>query len=180
MNASDGKWGWNDAGSTVGSVIGTAIGGPVGGAVGATVGSVGGEAIGSDVENGSAFLSMSTLGLNSLVDDGCFITTACMKAQGSQFDDNCHELVKLREVRDNYIAHLEHGPALIAAYKEFAPKYVEMINRLEDSDKAWSDLYTMFIAPAVEFADQGDNKRAYLTYLLMLQYIQEVTSFGGA
>ena len=180
MNASDGKWGWNDAGSTVGSVIGTALGGPIGGAVGATAGSVGGEAIGNDVENGSAFLSMSTLGLNSLVGDSCFITTACMKAQGSQFDDNCHELVKLREVRDNYIAHLEHGPALIAAYKEFAPKYVEIINELEDSDKVWSDLHTMFIAPAVEFVDEGNNKNAYLTYLLMLQYIQEVTSFGGA
>ena len=180
MNASDGEWGWNDAGSTGGSVIGTALGGPVGGAVGATVGSVGGEAIGNDVENGSAFLSMSTLGLNSLVDDGCFITTACMKAQGRQFDDNCHELVKLREVRDNYIAHLEHGPALIAAYKEFAPKYVEIINELTDSAVVWADLYGMFIAPAVKFADQGDNKRAYLTYLLMLQYIQEVTSFGGA
>lgn len=180
FNAADGEWGWNDTGSTVGSVIGTTIGGPIGGAVGSTVGSLGGEAIGNDVESGSAFLSMSTLGLNSLVGDSCFITTACMKAQGSQFDDNCHELVKLREVRDNYIAHLEHGPALIAAYKEFAPKYVEIINELTDSAVVWSDLYTMFIGPAVKFADQGYNKRAYLTYLLMLQYIQEVTSFGGA
>ena len=57
---------------------------------------------------------------------------------------------------------------------------MELINRLEDSDKVWSDLHTMFIAPAVKFVDEGNNKNAYLTYLLMLQYIQEVTSFGGA
>ncbi len=175
MNASDGKWGWKDTSSTAGAAIGSLFG-PLGTAAGSMIGGAIGEPVGDIVEGVGGAIS----DVFSVVDDGCFITTACMKANGPQFDDNCHELVKLREVRDTYIAHLEHGPALIAAYKEFAPKYVEMINRLEDSDKVWSDLYTMFIAPAVEFADQGDNKRAYLTYLLMLQYIQEVTSFGGA
>jgi len=180
VNAADGEWGWNDTGSTVGSVIGTTLGGPIGGAVGSTVGSVGGEAIGNDVENGSAFLSMSTLGLNSIVGDGCFITTAVMKAQGAKFDDNCNELVKLRYVRDNYIAHLNQGPELLAFYREFAPKYVELINKLDNADEVWSNLYTMFIAPAVEFVEANQLKQAYLTYLVMFQYIQELTSFGGA
>ena len=175
MNASDGKWGWQDTGSTAGAAIGSLFG-PLGTAAGSVIGGAIGNPVGDIVEGVGGAIS----DVFSVVDDGCFITTACMKAQGRQFDDNCHELVKLREVRDNYIAHLEHGPALIAAYKEFAPKYVEIINELADSAVVWSDLYTMFIGPAVKFADQGDNKRAYLTYLLMLQYIQEVTSFGGA
>jgi len=176
MNASDGKWGWKDTGSTAGAAIGSLFG-PLGTAAGSMIGGAIGKPVGDIVEGVGGAISDV---ISSLIDDSCFITTACMKAQGRQFDDNCHELVKMRELRDNYIAHLEHGPAVIAAYKEFAPKYVELINRLDDSDKVWSDLYTMFIATSVKFVDEGDNKRAYLTYLLMLQYIQEVTSFGGA
>lgn len=175
MNASDGKWGWQDTGSTAGAAIGS-IFGPAGSAVGSVIGGAIGEPVGDIVEGVGGAIS----DVFSAVDDGCFITTACMKAQGAKFDDNCNELVKLRYVRDNYIAHLNQGPELLAFYREFAPKYVELINKLDNADEVWSNLYTMFIAPAVEFVEANQLKQAYLTYLVMFQYIQELTSFGGA
>ena len=200
-NAADGKWGWSDTGSTIGSAIGTTIGGPVGGAIGSTIGSIGGEYIGNDVESGSAFLNMSTLGLGEVwdsagdivggalegigdvgsdiwegafgwVDDGCFITTAVMKAQQTEFQDSCRELTVLRAVRDNYIAHLQNGPALLATYKQFAPEYVSRISKRSDAETIWKLLYDEYILEAVKHAEAGHLRKAYLVYLLMLEYVQ--------
>lgn len=200
-NAADGKWGWSDTGSTIGSVIGSTIGGPVGGAIGSTVGSVGGEYIGKDVENGNAFLNMSTLGLGDVwneagdivggalsgigdigsdiwesafgwIDNGCFITTAVMKAQMAEFSDSCRELTVLRSVRDNYIAHLPNGPLLLSAYRQFAPVYVTKINQRPDADTIWKLLYDEYILEAVKHAEAGHLRKAYLVYLLMLEYVQ--------
>ena len=186
VNASDGKWGWADTGSTVGSVIGTTIGGPIGGAVGSAVGGAGGDAIGSDIESGRALLNMSTLGLGgpisaglSKLDDGCFITTACMRALAASFDDNCIELTTLRRFRDSYIAALPNGPELIATYREYAPLYVKLINARPDAEQIWEDLYTNFILPAVRYIHDGRNRQAYFAYLLMLQYVQGLTGMGG-
>ena len=179
MNASDGKWGWKDTGSTAGAALGSLFG-PLGTAAGSFIGGAIGEPVGNIVEGVGGVIGKISDSIADLVDLDCFITTACMKAQGTLFDDNCHELTQLRFLRDNYIKFLPNGPVQLAAYKEFAPKYVELINKLEDSSKVWSDLYTRFIAPTAEFVDEGNNKNAYLTYLLMLQYIQELTSFGGA
>jgi hypothetical protein len=206
-NAADGKWGWSDTGSTIGSAIGTTIGGPVGGAIGSTLGSIGGEYIGNDVESGNAFLNMSTLGLGEVwneagdivggalegigdvgsdiwegafgwVDDGCFITTAVMKAQLNEFSDNCRELTMLRRVRDEYIAHLPNGPEMLAAYREFAPVYVERISKRPDAETVWKLLYDEYILEAVKHAEAGHFRKAYLVYLLMLENVQQ-SSFGG-
>lgn len=182
VNAVDGEWGWNDTGSTVGSLIGGTLGGAPGAALGSTLGSLGGEAIGKGVESGSALLNTATLGLGgtisdafSSLDDGCFITTACMKALAADFDDNCLELTLLRQVRDEYIANLPEGAKLLAAYREYAPQYVTLINAQPDSEKIWQELYTDFILPAVRYAQDGLFKKAYLTYLFMLQHVQGVT-----
>ena len=206
-NAADGKWGWSDTGSTIGSAIGTTIGGPVGGAIGSTLGSIGGEYIGKDVESGSAFVNMSTLGLGDVwneagdivggalkgigdvgsdlwegafgwIDDGCFITTAVMKAQLNEFSDNCRELTMLRRVRDEYIAHLPNGPEMLAAYREFAPVYVERISKRPDAETVWKLLYDEYILEAVKHAEAGHFRKAYLVYLLMLESVQQ-SSFGG-
>lgn len=206
-NAADGKWGWSDTGSTIGAAIGTTIGGPFGGAIGSTLGSIGGEYIGDAVESGAAFLNMATSGLGDVwdsagdivggalkgigdvgsdiwegafgwIDDGCFITTAVMKAQLEEFTDNCRELTMLRRVRDEYIAHLPNGPEMLAAYREFAPVYVERISKRPDAETVWNLLYDEYILEAVKHAEAGHFRKAYLVYLLMLESVQQ-SSFGG-
>ena len=177
-NAADGKWGWSDTGSTIGSAIGTTIGGPVGGFIGSTLGSVGGEFIGDAVESVGGAVSDIVEGAFGWVDDGCFITTAVMKAQLEEFSDNCRELTMLRRVRDEYITHLPNGPEMLAAYREFAPVYVERISKRPDAETAWKILYDEYILEAVKHAEAGHFRKAYLVYLLMLESVQQ-SSFGG-
>lgn len=169
-NALDGEWGWKDTGSTVGAAVGSLFG-PQGSMIGSSIGSAIGEPVGDLIEGVGGAVSDAF----SSLDDGCFITTACMKALADDFDDNCLELTLLRQVRDEYIANLPEGEKLLAAYKEYAPQYVKLIEAQPDSEKIWQELYTDFILPAVRYAQDGLFKKAYLTYLFMLQHVQGVT-----
>ncbi len=181
-NIADGKWGWKDTGSTAGAVIGTVFGGPIGGAIGSTIGGAIGGPVGDIVEGVGGFVgdvgSDILEGAFGWVDDGCFITTAVMKAQLDEFSDNCRELTMLRRVRDEYIAHLPNGPEMLAAYREFAPVYVELISKRPDAETVWKLLYDEYILEAVKHAEAGHFRKAYLVYLLMLESVQQ-SSFGG-
>ncbi len=181
-NIADGKWGWKDTGSTAGAVIGTVFGGPIGGAIGSTIGGAIGGPVGDIVEGVGGFVgdvgSDILEGAFGWVDDGCFITTAVMKAKLEEFSDNCRELTMLRRVRDEYIAHLPNGPEMLAAYREFAPVYVELISKRPDAETVWKLLYDEYILEAVKHAEAGHFRKAYLVYLLMLESVQQ-SSFGG-
>jgi len=169
-NALDGEWGWKDTGSSVGAAVGSLFG-PPGSMIGSSIGSAIGEPVGDLIEGVGGAVSDAF----SALDDGCFITTACMKALADDFDDSCLELTLLRQVRDEYIANLPEGEKLLAAYREYAPQYVTLINAQPDAEKIWQELYTDFILPAVRYSQDGLFKKAYLTYLFMLQYVQGVT-----
>jgi hypothetical protein len=181
-NLADGEWGWKDTGSTAGAAIGTVFGGPIGGAIGSTIGGAIGGPVGDIVEGVGGFVgdvgSDILEGAFGWVDDGCFITTAVMKAQLEEFSDDCRELTLLRRVRDEYIAHLPNGPEMLAAYREFAPVYVERISKRPDAETVWKILYDEYILEAVKHAEAGHFHKAYLVYLLMLESVQQ-SSFGG-
>ncbi len=195
-NVVDGKWGWGDTGSTLGAALGTTLGGPIGGALGSAIGSFGGQFIGDAVEGlGSVWNEAGDIvggalsgigdtasdlweGAFGWIDDGCFITTAVMKAQLDEFSDDCRELTLLRRVRDEYIANLPNGPEMLAAYREFAPVYVERISKRPDAETVWKILYDEYILEAVKHAEAGHFRKAYLVYLLMLESVQQ-SSFGG-
>ena len=191
-NAADGEWGWNDTGSTVGSIVGSVLG-PWGSAAGSALGSLGGASVGKDVESGKALLNTATLGLGGAISDvadsvggfvddlfggGCFLTTACMKALQDSFDDKCHELEALRDLRDNYIQHLPAGKEIIEAYYLFAPEIVKRIESFDNAAEIWAWLYETFISTCVNYVDEGQYKKAYLTYLHMIQYVQLTTGVG--
>lgn len=177
-NLADGEWGWEDTGSTAGAAIGTVFGGPIGGAIGSTIGGAIGEPVGDIVEGVGGFVGDVVEGAFGWVDDGCFITTAVMKAKLEEFSDDCRELTLLRRVRDEYIAHLPNGPEMLAAYREFAPVYVERISKRPDAETVWKLLYDEYILEAVKHAEAGHFRKAYLVYLLMLESVQQ-SSFGG-
>lgn len=124
----------------------------------------------------TAVVSSAFNAVGDLFDGGCFITTACMKALKSDFKDDCWELVAIRKVRDDYIAKLEEGPALIAAYEQLAPRYVQQLEALPDSKAVWAKLYADFILPAASYANSGEFKSAYLSYLLLMLRTQELIS----
>ena len=180
-NAADGKWGWDDTGATVGSVVGSYFG-PWGSTAGSAIGKAIGEPVGDIIEGAGGLVSDAVDSVGGFVNDlfggGCFITTACMKIMQSNFDDKCHELEALRDLRDNYIRHLPAGAEIIEAYYLFAPEIVKAIEAREDSFELWTGLYETFIVPCVDFVDAGQYKKAYLTYLHMIQYVQLTTGVG--
>lgn len=55
-------------------------------------------------------------------DDGCFITTACVKYYGLK--DDCYELQTLRNFRDNHLLKSVNGKKLVKKYYEIAPSIV--------------------------------------------------------
>lgn len=180
-NAADGQWGWKDTGSTAGAAIGS-IFGPLGSAAGSAIGGAIGEPIGDIVEGAGGIVSDVVDSVGGFIDDlfggGCFITTACMKAMQKTFDDKCHELEALRDLRDNYIQHLPVGKEIIEAYYLFAPEIVKRIESFDNAAEIWAGLYETFISTCVRYVDEGQYKKAYLTYLHMIQYVQLTTGVG--
>jgi len=95
----------------------------------------------------------------------CYITTACIEAQG--LPDDCEELTVLRAFRDSYLKQKSNGESLIALYYEHSPKILEHIHRSEDEEEILRRLYHI-IKKCVEAIKNGDNEYAYKTYCEMV------------
>lgn len=181
-SAMDGEWGWSDTGKVAGSAIGSFFGGPIGGAIGGTIGSAIGEPVGDLIEGvgGRASDALESTGLGFVEDifDGCFITTACMKALRSAFDDNCEELTAMRDLRDQYVAQLPNGRSIINDYYSVAPKIVAAINLRPDAANIWHELYYRYIAEAVNDVQHCKMKKAYVLYLSMVARAKQLAGLG--
>ncbi|MDO5331979.1 MAG: CFI-box-CTERM domain-containing protein [Bacillota bacterium] len=108
---------------------------------------------------------------NSSNNSGCFITTACVTA--CNLPDNCFELETLRAFRDSYLKNQEEGAADIKHYYNIAPKIVENINKTNESDAIYKDLYTHLVAPCVLMIKNGKYKDAYKLYKRMVLSLEE-------
>lgn len=95
---------------------------------------------------------------------GCFITTAVTRAAG--LPDDCYELSVLRMFRREYVAALPDGEAVLADYREKAPRIVEAIDELpgEDPQRVFECLYVAGIVPAVLLVTSGEWDEAYRLY----------------
>ena len=93
---------------------------------------------------------------------GCYLTTACVVAKG--LPDNCMELETLRSYRDGYLKGREGGLADIETYYSVAPKIVDAINALADSNSIWQDIYNHLVLPCVELIGKGQMEEAYKLY----------------
>lgn len=183
MDLLNGDWG-GALGTTVGSFFGGPIGGWVGGMLGDPIEDVG-KFVFEDIGGGIVDVGEDILGgigdaiggVGDAVGDffggGCFLTTACMQRYEQDFDDNCRELVAMRKLRDEYVASLEEGPAVIQEYYKTAPSYVHWINAREDADGVWSELYDKYLLPAVEAVEKEHMHKAYEIYVDMVHYVKE-------
>ena len=88
-----------------------------------------------DSDSKSAHIIDTTNGSTEHTDVKCYLTTACMKHYMDEFDDNCYYLDILRWFRDNYVS-LEDKKE----YYSIAPKVVETINELENSNEMYNQI----------------------------------------
>jgi hypothetical protein len=142
-----------------------------------------GGSFGSGVSNAianSMGMNMSGyggIGANSIGGGGgggglCFITTAATSALGEP--DDGPTLTKLRLFRDEFMLN---DPALVkevSRYYDIAPEIVRKINQREDSDFIYESINNLYLQPAVEAIDDGDNEKAYEIYKDMVNHCLEL------
>lgn len=82
-----------------------------------------------------------------------------MKHFHKQFDDNCYELNLLRWFRDKFVCKedIEH-------YYEIAPIILENINRLDNCNKLYNEIYENVILLCVKAIDNNEHNLAYNIY----------------
>lgn len=102
---------------------------------------------------------------------GCFLTSACVQARS--LPDDCEELKTLRDFRDSYMMSTEQGRQEVEQYYSVAPEIVAAINQSPEAKKIWGELFSMVIAPAVAYIQQGDLSKAHQLYKDCVLRLQE-------
>lgn len=95
-------------------------------------------------------------------DSGCYLTTACIRALNTSFDDDCYELTTLRKFRDTFVKK-EH-PEAVREYYDVAPKIVESISRRPDSQKIYCKIYEDLVLGTLRLIEEGSSEDAYSLY----------------
>jgi len=95
----------------------------------------------------------------------CYITTACVKAEG--LPDDCPELQTLRFFRDNHLANQPRGGDLIQEYYSTAPLIVQAINTKPEAHEILCRIFDGDITTAVSMIQRGDNEGALKHYMQM-------------
>lgn len=95
-------------------------------------------------------------------DDGCFLTTACVRARG--LPDDCEELTILRQYRDTSLKNRNGGETDIREYYKLAPTIVDRVNQKSDAKEIWNAVYENMILPCIEMIRQNRMESAYELY----------------
>lgn len=72
-------------------------------------------------------------------DEGCFITTACIKHFG--LTDNCYQLQTLRLFRDNYLLKSKATKSLVQQYYIIAPQIVTCLEGDKNKYKLYNKVF---------------------------------------
>ena len=99
---------------------------------------------------------------------GCYLTTACMENAKENFDDNCYELTILRWFRDNFVSEQD-----IAHYYQTAPIIVNAIDRENDSNRIYKQIYQEVIAKCVNAIENENYDFAYERYQNSILALEE-------
>lgn len=106
---------------------------------------------------------------------GCYLTTACVKAKG--LPDDCFELEVLRYFRDNWLMNQPNGSEDIKEYYKIAPEIVAGVNKCENSNEVWNDVYNEISECVSLITDDANNENnmieAYKKYKKMTETLKE-------
>ena len=104
------------SGAGTGASIGAMVGGPVGALIGGAIG-----------------------GVMGWVSSKCYISTATVLAMKKS--DDCEELETLREYRDEWLKFQANGREIIEDYYTIAPRIVDAIDELDNSDEIYLQIW---------------------------------------
>ncbi len=100
---------------------------------------------------------------------GCFLTSACVDYAG--LADDCRELTVLRFFRDNYVAKLANGLAILAEYYGTAPVLVKQIERSPDRNTTLAGIFTTVtkVAAMIEHGNYSEARACYEAMFVALK-----------
>ncbi|MBC2581349.1 CFI-box-CTERM domain-containing protein [Clostridium sp. DJ247] len=104
-------------------------------------------------------------------EDECFLTTACVKSKG--LDDNCYELTCLRKFRDEYLMKDNFGSNEVKKYYSIAPKIIENIDRLPNSNLIYNDIYENLILKCISLIEKDENEDAFRLYKKTIEKLEK-------
>ncbi|MBR6486799.1 MAG: hypothetical protein IKT17_08940 [Lachnospiraceae bacterium] len=105
----------------------------------------------------------------------CYITTAVCKSLGKP--DDCYELKMLREYRDHYLLDKDMGRDIVEDYYNIAPTIVNRINRREDRNMIYSDIFKRYINPCIRLIEDGKEEECRKLYSDMVYSLEEKFMF---
>lgn len=100
----------------------------------------------------------------------CYITTAVCESLNKS--DDCRELMLLREYRDDILSHEIGGKEIIDEYYDIAPTIVKRINRLDNKESVYTDLYDNFIYKCIENIENKEYDKCKDNYTKMVSELK--------
>ena len=94
--------------------------------------------------------------------EGCFITTACVKAKG--FSDDCFELSILRKYRDKLVKEDDNINKVVKGYYRTAPQLVEILNKQPNKQDIYEHIYNELVVKSIGFLIDGEYYKAVDQY----------------
>lgn len=96
----------------------------------------------------------------------CFITTAVCSSLGK--DDDCTELNTFRKFRDEWFAKTPEGQAKISEYYLFAPMIVSAIDRNENREAVYRNIWEEHLTLCLELIQSGNAEGCASRYESMI------------
>lgn len=104
-------------------------------------------------------------------EEQCFLTTACVESKG--LDDNCYELTCLRRFRDEYLMKDNYGRTEVKKYYKIAPKIIENIDRLPNSNLVYDNIYENLILKCISLIEKNENEQAFRLYKETIEKLEK-------
>ncbi len=101
----------------------------------------------------------------------CYITTAVCETFGKP--DDCYELTTLRDYRDNYLASLPNGDALIHEYYDVAPTIVKHIDQSEHAAEIYRSIWETYLNPCLSMIEHQEMEQCRELYQEMVYTLRD-------
>ena len=104
---------------------------------------------------------------------GCYVTDACLVVRGLAHADSCYELCLIELFRNEYIAKLPGGEALLGDYDEKGARIAKAIRVETDARQAYLELYDGYLTNIVALIVNGRWDEAYDAYGAMFKDMEK-------
>lgn len=101
----------------------------------------------------------------------CYITTAVCRTLGRK--DDCYELNLFRNYRDSYLAAQKNGESIVREYYDLAPTIVKHIDRQENADEIYKNIWEDWLLPCLRSIEAGENEKCMILYVSMVRDMQK-------